>query len=131
MNETSKEDETKRAKEIYKEVPLPLPLHHTDFEFTDKIIQEAKPTKSLVSELLELTKEERAYRRGALQAIQFLVRMLQDCKCSEEAWKVISNWEQLLHKYRGDSHPRLQGTYLDTIMREMLNLPPKTHHGAY
>ncbi len=68
-----------------------------------------------------LTQAERAYRRGALQATQYLTQDLAGlCGLSVADLQAklrarLADWVQALTAARGDEDPRYLGTYLDVI----------------
>lgn len=70
-----------------------------------------------------LTKDERAYRRGALQAIQFLIRDLYQTS-PHLLWQKIALWEQELIAGRESSDPKYLGTYLDEVMSRVHQTQP-------
>jgi hypothetical protein len=65
-----------------------------------------------------MTLHERAYRRGALQSIIFLQRILhgQDVK---DLTGMIADWRLWLEKHRDDERIELLGTYLDNALEDM------------
>lgn len=65
-----------------------------------------------------LTEAERAYRRAALQSIQFLIAALVETEVAVPDWLV--EWEQALVKARTSLEVRYLGTYMDTVSREVL-----------
>lgn len=64
----------------------------------------------------ELSKEERAYRRGALQAIQWLIASLGG---QEPSLEFLARWEQALVAGRTSLKARYLGTYLDEITSDL------------
>lgn len=70
--------------------------------------------------MLELTKEERAYRRGALQAIQFLIADLRQLGLLEpRVAHAIACWQQELIAGRDSNELAYLGKYLDEIRRRV------------
>jgi hypothetical protein len=76
-----------------------------------------RPDRNIPSPINGLSKEERAYRRGAVQAVQYLQVLLDGTSSPDEVHGVISAWQQALTKYRGDPRYDLLGTYLDTVIK--------------
>lgn len=67
----------------------------------------------------QLTESERAYRRGALQALEFILSDL-DTSSKEATTKHLSHWLQCLRGGRTSTDVAFLGTYLDTV-REHVN----------
>lgn len=66
----------------------------------------------------ELTKEERAYRRGALQSIEYLledISLLPACPITLR----IGLWALALKRGRNDIDTRYLGEYLDEIRKDV------------
>lgn len=67
----------------------------------------------------ELSKEERAYRRGAVEAVKYLRHLF--AKVSDRDHRIEMHWrfENALAKARDNTDPRYLGTYLDEIMKDV------------
>lgn len=68
----------------------------------------------------KLTEAERAYRRGCLQTVIFLKRILTTAISKHETTMYISKMEQALLAGRNSHDNRYLGTYLDQIMQEVM-----------
>lgn len=66
-----------------------------------------------------LTRDERAYRRGALQAIQFLLADLKGRAVPLGLLMRVGSWEQALVAGRGSEDPAYLGKYLDEVRRRV------------
>lgn len=85
-----------------------------------------------------LTQEERAYRRGALQVVQFIIANMPKGDITQKGESLsgqvndireyLASWEKELLKGRDSQEAKYLGTYCDTIRRIIHNLPPVTHH---
>jgi hypothetical protein len=69
---------------------------------------------------LPLTEHERAYRRGAVQAVQYLIKdALDTLKPEQGAFALLSDWQQMLKAVRDDEDPELLGTFMDTVLQRI------------
>lgn len=76
--------------------------------------QDAEWIKSVRLQMTrELTESEKAYRRGALQAIQFL---LADCRINHQ---LVVKYEQSLVAARDSKDVRYLGAYMDEIRKDV------------
>jgi hypothetical protein len=66
-----------------------------------------------------LDESERAYRRGALQAIQFLKELISPVWTGPVASQVLNRFEQELIKGRTSEEVAYLGTYLDTVVQKV------------
>ena len=63
----------------------------------------------------ELSREERAYRRGCLQALQYLSISLVEHKCPTEHLRILGAWAEELVVGRDSLDWDYLGKYLDTV----------------
>lgn len=69
--------------------------------------------------MLELTKDERAYRRGAVQSLEFLLAAMDMRWDKGQMMLFIGKWHQALLDGRGSTNPAYLGTYMDEIRKRV------------
>ncbi len=66
-----------------------------------------------------LNAEERAYRRGALQCLQFALASMPKFLNASSYPLHLAEWEQALLKARDSEDPRYLGHYMDEIRKDV------------
>lgn len=97
---------------------LQLPKPNTALHVNNSPYVKTGPTPAICAFETELDEKERAYRRGALQAIQFLQTYLHG-KDSSEYLGTIADWREKLLNARDSTNVKYLGTYLDEIRKEV------------
>jgi hypothetical protein len=67
-----------------------------------------------------LTESEKAYRRGALQTLQFIIPNLSYGMTGTQVINLLVKFQEALIKGRVSLDPKYLGTYMDTITKEVM-----------